>query len=196
MPPLYFLRHGETDWNAEGRLQGQQDIALNPLGRRQATRAGQKLRKIFQAGRIDAAALLWQVSPLSRTRDTMTLARAQLGLPADGVRLEDRLKEFTFGCWEGKTWPEVVAEDPKGAAARDRDKWNFCPPGGESYAELAQRLRPWLDEQRAPTVVVSHGGVARALMHLVGGLPVARAPTADIWQGRVLVFSTGRFDWV
>ena len=126
----------------------------------------------------------------------MTLARAQMGMPADGVRVEDRLKEFTFGRWEGKTWPEVVAADPEGAAARDRDKWNFRPPGGESYADLAQRLRPWLDEQRAPTVVVSHGGVARALMHLVGGLPVARAPTADVWQGRVLVFSTGQFEWV
>jgi broad specificity phosphatase PhoE len=177
-------------------LQGQQDIALNALGRRQAVRAGQKLRKIFQAGRIDAAALLWQTSPLLRTRDTMTLARAQLSLPADGVRVEERLKEFTFGSWEGKTWPEVVAEDPKVAAARDRDKWGFCPPGGESYADLAQRLRPWLDEQKAPTVVVSHGGVARALMHLVGKLPTERAPTADIFQGRVLVFSKERFDWL
>jgi len=89
-----------------------------------------------------------------------------------------------------------VAEDPARAQERDRDKWNFCPPGGESYDDLAQRLRPWLDEQRQPTVVVSHGGVARALMHLIGGLPTARAPTADIFQGRVLVFSAGRFDWV
>ncbi|MCW2285633.1 putative phosphoglycerate mutase [Rhodoblastus acidophilus] len=190
---LFFLRHGETDWNAEGRLQGQQDIPLNALGRRQAAQAGRKLKKIFGAGGVPA---VWQASPLTRTRDTMTLARAELGLPAAGVRLDDRLKEFTFGRWEGKTWPDVMALDPEGAAARDRDKWNFCPPGGESYAHLAERLRPWLAEQQPPTVVVSHGGVARALMHLIGGLPIERAPTADIWQGRVLVFSTGKFEWV
>jgi probable phosphoglycerate mutase len=94
------------------------------------------------------------------------------------------------------TWPEVVAQDPFGAAAREHDKWRFRPPGGESYDDLAQRLWPWLDEQQAPSVVVSHGGVARALMHMLGGLCVERAPLADIFQGRLLVFSGQRFDWV
>jgi probable phosphoglycerate mutase len=195
-PPLFFLRHGETDWNAEGRLQGQQDIALNALGRRQAAQAGRKLKTILSSRGFDPASLLWQASPLVRTRETATLARGELGLFAEGVRLDDRLKEFTFGRWEGMTWPEVCAQDPEGAAARDRDKWRFCPPGGESYEALALRLRPWLDEQQAPTVVVSHGGVARALMRLIGGLCVERAPNADIFQGRVLVFSATRFDWV
>jgi probable phosphoglycerate mutase len=195
-PPLFFLRHGETDWNAEGRLQGQKDIDLNALGRRQAVQAGRRLKKILFSRRVDLATLSFQASPLARTRQTMLLARAELGLPAEGVRLDDRLKEFTFGRWEGKTWPEVCVEDPEGAAARDRDKWRFRPPGGESYADLEQRLRPWLDEQQAPAVVVSHGGVARVLMHVLGGLCVARAPLADIWQGRALVFGSGRFDWV
>jgi probable phosphoglycerate mutase len=195
-PPLFFLRHGETDWNAEGRLQGQKDIGLNALGRRQAVEAGRKLKKILSSRGLDPAVLSYQASPLSRTRATMTLARGALGLPADGVVLDERLKEFTFGLWEGKTWPEVCVEDPEGAAARDRDKWRFRPPGGESYADLEQRLRPWLAEQQAPSVVSSHGGVARALMHLIGGLCVERAPTADIFQGRVLVFSGERFDWV
>lgn len=193
--PLYFLRHGETDWNAEGRLQGQQDIGLNALGRRQSAEAGRKLKKSLASRGVDPAALSFQTSPLSRTRETMRLARAELGLPAEGVVIDERLKELTFGRWEGMTWPEVCAEDPEGARERDRDKWRFRPPGGESYDDLAQRLRPWLDAQRLPSVVASHGGVARALMHLLGGLCVERAPTADIFQGRVLVFSAGRFDW-
>ena len=194
MAPIFFLRHGETDWNAEGRLQGQQDIALNALGRRQAAQAGRKLKKILASQGLDACP--WQSSPLSRTRETAFLARAELGLPPDGVIFDTRLREFTFGRWEGKTWPEVCAQDPEGARERDRDKWGFCPPGGESYGDLAERLRPWLAEQCAPAVVVSHGGVARALMHLIGGLCVERAPTADIWQGRVLVFAESRFDWI
>jgi len=190
------LRHGETDWNAEGRLQGQQDVALNALGRRQAAQAGRKLKKILASHGLEPAAVSWQASPLARTRDTMILARAELGLPAEGVVFDERLKEFTFGRWEGKTWPEVCAEDPVGAQQRDRDKWGFRPPGGESYADLALRLQPWLDAQQTPAVVASHGGVARALMRLIGGLGVERAPNADIWQGRVLVFAAGRFDWI
>lgn len=193
---LFFLRHGETDWNAEGRLQGQKDVALNALGREQAARAGRTLKKLLSAQGLDPHALSFQASPLSRTLETMALAQVELGLCREGAALDGRLKEFTFGGWEGKTWPEVCREDPEGAAARDRDKWHFRPPGGESYADLAARLRPWLAEQQAPAVVVSHGGVARALMHMIGGLCTERAPTADIFQGRVLVFSPTRFDWI
>jgi probable phosphoglycerate mutase len=195
-PPLYFLRHGETDWNAVGRLQGRKDIPLNALGREQAARAGRKLHKILAARGADAAAVGFQCSPLERTRKTMEIVRAELGLPREGSVFDDRLVEFTFGRWEGLTWPEVCAKDPELARAREADKWNFVPPGGESYAELAVRLKPWVEAQDAPSVVVSHGGVARVLMAMLGGLAASRAPMADIWQGRVLVFSEGRFDWI
>ena len=195
-PKLYFLRHGETDWNAEGRLQGQRDIPLNALGRRQAAQAGATLKKLLASRGLDPASLPYQSSPLGRTRETMEIARASMGLPREGATFDARLMEFTFGRWEGHTWPEVCALDPELAATRAHDKWNFLPPGGESYAQLAQRLKPWLAAHEGPSVVVSHGGVARALMALIGGLSVERAPNADIWQGRVLVFSGDRFDWV
>ncbi len=195
-PRLYFLRHGETEWNVEGRLQGRQDIPLNALGREQAARAGKTLAKILRSRNLDAAALQFQCSPLLRTRQTLEIARAHMGLPADGGKIDERLIEFTFGRWEGLTWPEVCARDLELARAREADKWRFLPPGGESYAQLAERLKPWLAAQTEPSVVVSHGGVARALMALIGGLSEARAPNADIWQGRVLVFSAQRFDWI
>jgi probable phosphoglycerate mutase len=195
-PRLYFVRHGETDWNAEGRLQGRQDIPLNALGRHQAARAGRKLKKLLASAGAAPEALSFQCSPLSRTRETLAIARAELGLPAEGGDLDGRLIEFTFGRWEGLTWPEVCALDPALARAREADKGNFEPPGGESYAQLRDRLVPWLADQESPAVVVSHGGVARALMAMIGGLSEERAPTADIWQGRVLVFSKDRFDWI
>jgi probable phosphoglycerate mutase len=193
---IYFLRHGETDWNAEGRLQGRQDIPLNTLGCDQAARAGRKLKKILASRAEAVSTLSFQCSPLLRARQTLQLARAEMGLPPEEGRLDDRLIEFTFGRWEGMTWPEVCDVDPDLAYARETDKWNFSPPGGESYAQLTRRLEPWLAEQEGANVVVSHGGVARALMAMIGGLPETRAPTADIWQGRVLVFSGGRFDWI
>lgn len=192
-PTLYFLRHGETDWNVEGRLQGQRDIPLNDLGRVQAEEAGRKLAALLPRPED----LRWQVSPLSRTRETAELAREAIGLHGVGYHLDERLKELTFGAWEGLTWPELRQRDPRGAAARTLDKWHYAPPGGgESYAMLLARLEPWLAEQDRDAIIVSHGGVARALLVLLGGDTPAAAAERDIHQGKVLVFEAGTVRWV
>lgn len=192
---LLFIRHGETDWNVAGRLQGQHDIPLNARGCEQAAAAGRTVAKIIRA---DAAgsALAFVASPLGRARRTMELARAALGLPPHAYATDARLMELSFGRWEGLTWPEVQALAPEAAVARETSKWDFSPPGGESYAKLAQRVAPWLDELCGETLVVSHGGVARVLLALLGGMPHERASVANIWQGRVLVFKAGGFTWV
>ena len=194
---LWFIRHGETDWNREGRLQGQRDIPLNPKGREQASAVGRTLRKIAgpEIDRLeDAHAFL--ASPLLRTRHTMELARAAMGLTPGDYALRDELKELTFGDWEGSTWPEVEARDPQGAAARARDKWEFTPPNGESYAALAQRLVPWVASIERDLFVASHGGVARALMFLLGDVPPSVAAEANIYQGRAILFADGGFKWL
>lgn len=188
---IWFLRHGETSWNREGRLQGQRDIPLNDLGRAQAETAGIRL-----AALAPVADLPWIVSPLDRTRRTAELAREGAGLPAEGYALDDRLKEITFGRWEGLTWPEVRKADPAGAAKREIDKWGFAPPGGESYAMLVERIRPWIDALESPCVVVAHGGVARAMMHVIAGVPEHEVTALDIWQGRVLLLEPGKYAWV
>jgi broad specificity phosphatase PhoE len=190
--PLYFIRHGETDWNAEGRLQGQRDIPLNDLGRVQAEEAGVILRSL--ADRPDD--LDWWVSPLSRTRETAERARTAIGLHPTYYKTDDRLKELTFGRWEGLTWKELRQFDPQGAAERKKSKWTAVPPEGESYEMLTARVADFLSVVRRETVLVSHGGVARALMTLIGGIDPKMAATADIWQGRVLVFEAGRCRWV
>ena len=192
---LWFIRHGETDYNREGRLQGQRDIPLNPKGREQASAVGRNLRKI--AGpEIDRLEGAFVASPLLRTRQTMELARAAMGLPPNDYALRDDLKELTFGDWEGLTWPEVEARDPRGAAARAADKWDFTPPNGESYAALARRLTPWVKSIDRDLIVASHGGVARALMFLLGGVAPSVAAEANIHQGRALLFADGGFKWV
>lgn len=193
---LIFLRHGETDWNVEGRLQGQADIPLNAKGEAQAEEAGRIVGRILGRAPAKLAGFDWVCSPLGRARRTMELARGALGLDPFAYRLEDRLKEMTFGRWEGFTWPEVKADDPSMAARREADKWSLVPPGGESYAMLAERLRPWLDAIECDTIAVAHGGVARCLMHMLGGTATERAPMSDIWQGRVLVFEAGAFRWI
>jgi broad specificity phosphatase PhoE len=189
---LYFIRHGETDWNAEGRLQGQHDIPLNDLGRVQAEEAGVILRSLCpQPDDLD-----WWVSPLARTRETAERARAAIGLHPTYYKTDERLKELTFGRWEGLTWKDVRKADPAGAAARERDKWRAVPPDGESYAMLTERVAGFLPTLRRETVMVSHGGVARVLMAMAGGISPAKAAVADIWQGKVLVFEKGGCRWV
>jgi probable phosphoglycerate mutase len=188
---LYFIRHGETDWNAEARLQGQRDVPLNDFGRVQAEEAGARLRGIV----LRYEDLDYVASPLSRTRETMELLREAIGLPPASYRMDDRLRELTFGAWEGLTWKEVRQRDSRGARARDIDKWRFVPPKGESYAMLAERVAPVLADLTRDTVVVSHGGVARVLLALLGHVPRDEAPRVDIWQGRVLVFDREAYRW-
>ncbi len=190
--PLYFIRHGETDWNAEGRLQGQRDIPLNDLGRVQAAEAGVILKSLVpQVDDLD-----WWVSPLGRTRETAERAREAIGLHPPYYKTDDRLKELTFGRWEGLTWRELRQFDPAGAAERKRSKWTAVPPGGESYEMLTQRVEGFLGVISRETVLISHGGVARALMTLIGGVQPVEAARADIWQGKVLVFENGECRWV
>lgn len=194
---LYFIRHGETDWNAQGRMQGQQDVPLNPKGHEQAANAGKTLRNLIGPNPVTIARDFdFYASPLYRTRQTMEIARHQMGLPLQPYTLDDRLKEITFGRWEGLTWDEVKARDPEMAAERVADKWGFVPPEGESYAMVAERIRPWFKTITGDCVVVSHGGVARVFMALIGGVDPVLAPNLDIWQGRVLVFQDGKYNWV
>ena len=189
--PLYFVRHGETDWNAVARLQGQQDVPLNAVGRVQAEEAGRKVSELA----AEPSGLDYVASPLGRTRETMEILRRTLGLDPAGYRTDERFVELTFGEWEGLTWREVRGRAALLAAERERDKWGFVPPGGESYAMLLERLRSPARELIRPTVLVSHGGVARALLVALAGVPQHEAPRIDIWQGRVLVFENGAYYW-
>jgi probable phosphoglycerate mutase len=187
MPKLYFIRHGETDWNVEGRLQGQQDTPLNPRGREQAARCGEIMRDLLAREHRRPDEFLYAASPLSRTRDTMAAIRTALGLPAAGYRIDDRLIELSFGSWEGCTYTDLRQKPGGGRsiAERERDKWTFVPPGGESYAQLCVRVAAWYETLNADAVVVSHGGVLRTLFVHLGLVAPAVAPVHDVDQGVV-----------
>jgi probable phosphoglycerate mutase len=164
-PPLIFVRHGETDWNAAGRLQGHIDIALNEKGRAQAQRNGRAILEKFP----DVATYDFVASPLSRARESMEIIRETLGLDRNAFRLETRLKEISHGDWEGSTGEELQKRSPELVASRLADRWEFVPPNGESYRLLLDRVVPWLVTVERPTVVVSHGGVGRVLRsHILG----------------------------
>ena len=187
-PIIYYIRHGETDWNVAGRLQGRHDVPLNARGRTQAAHCGKVLRDLFASNGRDPASLDYVSSPLGRARQTMELARPVLGLPMDGYRVEPRLTEISFGQWEGFTIAQLHELDPQRIAQREHDKWHFVAPDGESYKTVAERMRDWYETLSQNTVVTAHGGTARGLMASLGIAKPAAAPLIDIEQGVVYVF--------
>lgn len=193
---IYVIRHGQTDWNAEGRLQGQRDIGLNARGRAEATRNGEMLAEIIGIGQgYDFVA-----SPLSRTRETMERIRSAMGLDPLAYRTDERLVELSFGDWEGHTLKEISRIAPERRRARSRQKWTFIPPGeaAESYEILSWRVGAWLRSVEGPTVCVSHGGVIRSLFRLIADLPEHEAATMPVPQDRLLRIDTAaeRIEWI
>src|SRR4249919_323728 len=191
-PIVYYVRHGETDWNVAGRLQGRRNIPLNARGRAQAARCGDILRELFASSGRSLGDLDYVSSPLERACETMELMRSTLGLSSDGFRLEPRLAEIAFGDWEGFTIAQLHIRDPQRIATREHDKWHFVPPGGESYAAVSVRMREWHQNLVRDTVAVAHGGTARGLMAYLGIAKPAAAPLIDIAQGFVYVFEGER----
>lgn len=151
------VRHGETAWNAQTRIQGQLDIALNAIGREQAQRLGRALAD----DKLDAV----YASDLRRAADTARAVAEQVGLP---VRTEASLRERGFGTFEGLTWAEVEQQHPQASRRwRERDA-SFGPPGGETLAAFYERavsaLAAIAARHRGEYIaIVTHGGVLDAL---------------------------------
>jgi broad specificity phosphatase PhoE len=191
-PIIYYIRHGETAWNAAGRFQGSQDIPLNDLGRTQAVTAGGILADLIARDGHAPSSLPFVASPLSRARLTMELVRETLRLPRDQYAVDDRLREIGYGQWEGLTLPEMELHDAATFASRNVDKWGIAAPSGESYASVTLRVRDWFNSLAADTVTVAHGGTMRALMVAQGIATPLEAADTPIGQGVVYVFSNGR----
>jgi broad specificity phosphatase PhoE len=191
MPVLYYVRHGETDFNVEGRLQGRRDTELNAHGRRQAAECALLLQDLFARDQRRADEPIYISSPLKRARQTMEVLRATVGLDPRECDIDARLYEIAYGDWEGLTLPEIEARTPGILAQRDRDKWDFAPPGGESYRQLATRVGDWYASLTCDAVVAAHGGGVRALMALLHIVTEDEATRAPIEQGVVYVFADG-----
>ncbi|MEM9233507.1 MAG: histidine phosphatase family protein [Pseudomonadota bacterium] len=164
--PVWFSRHGQTDWNKAGRFQGHSDIPLNEVGRQQAARNGRALRSRIK----NPEELTFIASPLSRASETLEILREKLGLPPRRYAVDDRLIEIDLGDWNGMTVGEINAQDPGVWERREADKWSFVVPGGESYANAAARTREFLLELKGPALIVGHGASGRILRGYLCGM--------------------------
>lgn len=172
---LYFARHGETDWNAAGRWQGQTDIPLNDTGRAQARALAARLR----ATGIRAIGS----SDLARARETAEIVARELGLPLGPA--DAAFRERAYGIFEGLTPAECVARYPE-AWERFEEDPRDPPTGVEPLGSLAGRmligLRRAAETLETPALVVSHGRAIRTLASLVTGHPVPPIANGGVYR--------------
>lgn len=174
MIPLVLIRHGPTEWNAIGRIQGHTDVPLSAAGRRAVQTWRLPAEVIEAAGDWD-----WLASPLTRTLET-----AEILLPAAAyaaLRHEPALIEMHWGTWEGRILAEARQEGGAETIEAEARGLDFRPPGGESPRDVQTRLAPLLAALAAhgrPVVAITHKGVIRAVMaratgwDMVGQAPV------------------------
>ncbi len=161
---VYLVRHAETNWNADGRFQGQVDTELSPLGRRQAVALGARVAALSPVSLC--------TSDLSRARETADLAGSVAGLTAEPDRA---FREVHVGQWQGLTFDEVRTSMPDSFAEWLSGRPGFRFPRGETYEEAAARAMERLEALAAVhrggrLVIVSHGGVLRAVISSILGL--------------------------
>jgi broad specificity phosphatase PhoE len=166
---LHLIRHGQTDWNIEGRFQGQADPPLNASGLAQA----EALAAALGPGLHQAL----YTSDLTRARQTAAALAARTGLAA---RLEPRLREVHHGQWDGLLLAEIVGRYPDDWAARARLPETARPPGGETVREVAARVSAALDDiarqhPAGSVLVVSHGLALATALCRAQGLPLGQA---------------------
>jgi 2,3-bisphosphoglycerate-dependent phosphoglycerate mutase len=166
---LWLIRHGETDWNIEGRIQGFSDRPLNAKGRRQAELLAARLAPTP----FDAV----YASDLDRAHAT-----ARTALPCAEVRLDPRLRELSYGIFEGKTWTGLDADEAAAARHWSEDRFGRRIPGGESYGDLMDRIAAFRDDlpERGRVAAFSHGGTIRSALYGVLGRPTPGAWRVDI----------------
>lgn len=164
MLELWLIRHGETDWNAQGRIQGSTDQPLNAQGLAQARRLGARLTH----ARFDAV----YASDLQRAAQT-----ARTALPKAEVRLDARLRELAYGVLEGHTWAEIDPETEALVAQWREDPYAHRVPGGESYDDLLRRFEAFRADLPAEGRVAAftHGGLVRSALYGTVGRPDGRA---------------------
>ncbi len=191
---ICFVRHGQTDWNAERRFQGHLDIPLNDTGRAQAARNGAALARAIG----DPAGCDFVSSPLSRATETMAIVRRALALDPAAYGTDPRLREINVGDYQGRLTQEVFGDRASRTAGQAEELWTFVHPGagGESYAMLHARVTDWLEGVKRDTVVTAHGGVMRCLRRYVEGLDAETTLQMLVPQDKVLVIRAGALDWI
>jgi alpha-ribazole phosphatase len=181
MTQLYLVRHGITRMNEDGRLQGQSDLPLNPVGQRQAEALAARLARV-PLERVIASDLRRAVQTAQIIAGRQTAARQSAGRHHLAVEAEPCLRELHFGDWEGLSYQTLQEQFPQELAKWRAEPYGFAPPGGESLGKLAQRVADFYESlasygDQANVLVVAHGGPLQVLLCLA-----LKLPAQNYWQ--------------
>ncbi len=191
-PTIYYIRHGQTDWNAEFRFQGQCDIPLNVKGQAQADENGRKLHELIGKGE----GMDFISSPLGRTQETMQRIRQALGLPPEEYRLDERLLEISYGDLEGTTLADLKTNNNQLHRYRKANAWRFQPNNGESHEMVLGRLSDWHKSLERDCVVAAHGAIGRVLRYYLLDLDGQEAARFAFPQDKICIIRKGREQFV
>lgn len=160
-PKIILLRHGQTEWNLDGRYQGQKDSPLTDKGKKQAKNNALKLKESIE--NFDKIKIF--SSPLGRAKSTAFIICDELNIDRDKIIFEKRISEFDFGIFEGELKSFCQTTYAKEYNAREADKWSYEIENGESYELVTKRLKLWFDEVKDEEViiVIAHEMINRAL---------------------------------
>ena len=184
---IYLTRHGQTQLNAAGRLQGHSDSQLTTKGIGQAHAVGHKLKTRIGLEPID----LW-ISPLGRAQETAAIVKTYLTV--NQAKTDDRLAEISLGDWEGMTMEDIEFTHPGMLDGSSRYDWAYRAPNGELETEFKARLNSWLSEierSEVPSVVVSHGWTGMGLRSLYSDRPFEQVSAKGDSHEAVFEFSAG-----
>jgi probable phosphoglycerate mutase len=188
-PKIILIRHGETEWNREGRYQGQLDSPLTEKGKQQAKDNAQKIKR--ELGNIDEVKIF--SSPLGRAKSTALIIVDELGLSPDRVIFEPLIREFNYGILEGKTKEYCRENYSEIMDSREADKWFYQIESGDSYKQVAKRIKSWLDslDSKITVVAITHEMVSRTLRKLYRYITIKEALTLRQPNNVVLLLENG-----
>jgi broad specificity phosphatase PhoE len=187
---IYLVRHGETEWNLERRMQGRRESKLTPLGRRQAAAMARLIGELI--AREPQAEWRLVSSPLGRARETAQAIADRLDVT---IEIDERVSEIAFGDWEGRLRDEVAPQHPEMFASRE---WLVSPPGGETFEDVWTRISAFMadlaPEPERRVIVVSHGMAGRVLRGVYAGLSRQQTLDQDVPQDAVYRLMDGQID--
>jgi broad specificity phosphatase PhoE len=186
---MFVVLHGQTEWNRDGRLQGQRDSPLTELGKSQSRKAALTIGELTGS---DARALRPISSPLGRTLQTANILTSALSI-ALPIETDPRIAEMALGAWEGLTRDQIAARWPELAAGTTRNTSYFHAPGAETFEALGARVGDWLAAHRdhARLVVVTHGIASRVLRGLYCGMSRDEMVDLDVARDAVYRLEAG-----
>ena len=187
---ILLVRHGETEWNLERRIQGRFDSPLTGRGVAQAHAIGRLVSSLFGTTSVRLVA-----SPLGRAMDTAKIIAEHLPTRPE-LLIDGRLQEISTGSWDGLTFREIELRCPGIFEGDGRYEWNFRAPGGETYEAFAVRIADWLSSavEEPLTIAVTHGVVSRVARGLYARLPREVALMLSVQQDRIFRLAGGSIE--